>query len=228
MVDIVSPLGEYNLISYPKAKNINLYQKISTLFTGTQNNRPPSDSNVVYRGRDFNYGLQFTHLYAPNALRERIFAANLQQTLFRRDKDNDESTATTKYHSPIIGWAYDGNPIYGPYGFESITDKSVRLIESSYKLLELDEIPDRPSQAQFPRGFFIEDYEYDSTVGDLDENNGRFCVTPEFPQGVYAYFMTTEQPNSGTDLIPTFPYIIGDSYHSDVIDFNLKPTANQD
>ena len=21
-------------------------------------------------------------------------------------------------HSPIIGWAYDGNPIYGPYGYD--------------------------------------------------------------------------------------------------------------
>lgn len=228
LVDIVSPLGEYNLISYPKVKTINLYQKISSLFTGTQNNKPPSDDNVVYGGRNIDFGIQFTHLYAPNKLRERIFASNLQQTLFRRDKENDESDAITKYHSPIIGWAYDGNPIYGPYGFESITDKNVRLIKSSYKLLELDEIPNRPSQSQFPRGFFIEDYVYDSTVGDLDKNNGRFCITPEFPQGVYAYFMTAEQPNSGTDLIPTFPYIIGDSYHSDVIDFNLKPNANQD
>ena len=22
-------------------------------------------------------------------------------------------------HSPIIGWAYDGNPIYGPFGYTS-------------------------------------------------------------------------------------------------------------
>ena len=28
----------------------------------------------------------------------------------------------------------------------------------------------------------------DETV--LDENNGRFCVTPEFPNGTYAYFST--------------------------------------
>ena len=26
---------------------------------------------------------------------------------------NDDGTS----HSPILGWAFDGNPIYGPYGF---------------------------------------------------------------------------------------------------------------
>jgi hypothetical protein len=25
-------------------------------------------------------------------------------------------------HSPIIGWAYDGNPIYGPYGYKNPND----------------------------------------------------------------------------------------------------------
>ena len=27
-------------------------------------------------------------------------------------------------HSPIIGWAFDGNPIYGPYGYSDPTDQS--------------------------------------------------------------------------------------------------------
>ena len=29
---------------------------------------------------------------------------------------------TGAQHSPIIGWAYDGNPIYGPYGYDDPTD----------------------------------------------------------------------------------------------------------
>ena len=31
-------------------------------------------------------------------------------------KANDQFDKITK-HSPIIGWAYDGNPIYGPFGY---------------------------------------------------------------------------------------------------------------
>jgi hypothetical protein len=43
---------------------------------------------------------------------------------------------------------------------------------------------------------------------DLDENNGRWCVTPEFPAGTYAYFVA--MADDGT---PVYPYNIGRSYH---------------
>jgi len=43
---------------------------------------------------------------------------------------------------------------------------------------------------------------------DLDEYNGRFGVTPEFPEGVYAYFITNDEAGS-----PYFPYIIGRAFH---------------
>ena len=39
----------------------------------------------------------------------------------------------------------------------------------------------------FGAGFFVEDYIFNNS-GDLDENNGRFAKTPDFPNGVYAYF----------------------------------------
>ena len=29
----------------------------------------------------------------------------------------NDVTTSPLLHSPIIGWAYDGNPIYGPYGY---------------------------------------------------------------------------------------------------------------
>lgn len=45
---------------------------------------------------------------------------------------------------------------------------------------------------------------------DLDEYNGRFCITPEFPQGVYAYFVTIEEDGS-----PKFPYLMGRAFHGD-------------
>jgi hypothetical protein len=43
---------------------------------------------------------------------------------------------------------------------------------------------------------------------DLDEYNGRWCVTPEFPEGVYAYFVSMS-----ADGTPVFPYNIGRAYH---------------
>ena len=215
LIEIVSPIGKFKLTSYPKSRNINTYKRLSTL------DKFASDDNVVYRGRNSKFGLQFTHLYVPKKLRSLLYGSNLENNLFRKDIDNDNSNISIKYHSPIIGWAYDGNPIYGPYGFDSITNKTVRKIKSSYKLTE--NLSNRPSQTTYELGYFIEDYVYDTTIGDLDRNNGRFCVTPEFPQGVYAYFATLDENNN-----PSFPYIIGDSYHSDVIDFNLSANSTQE
>ena len=39
-------------------------------------------------------------------------------------------------HSPIIGWAYDGNPIYGPYGYSDPTDDNsgIKVLTSGYVL----------------------------------------------------------------------------------------------
>ena len=43
---------------------------------------------------------------------------------------------------------------------------------------------------------------------DLDENNGRWCVTPEFPGGTYAYFV-----NMSSNGTPVFPYNIGRAFY---------------
>ena len=114
-------------------------------------------------------------------------------------------------HSPIIGWAYDGNPIYGSYGYSDSLDKnsSIKRLVSGYNLIESN-VYNRPPS--FNLGFFVEDYKFDNS-GDLDVFNGRYCITPEFPNGVYAYFATTVQNISGI-TIGQFPYFIGDSYRS--------------
>lgn len=119
--------------------------------------------------------------------------------------------------SNIIGWAYDGNPIYGPYGYSDLENSNSvpKLLESGYTL-NPSNIIDRP---QFPAGFFVEDYEYTNS-GDLDENNGRFGKTPEFPNGVYAYFATLD-----ISSVPKFPYFIGNKYRSNTI--NENSTLNQ-
>lgn len=68
----------------------------------------------------------------------------------------------------------------------------------------------------YPRGRYMEDNAYLGDLGlvqgkdfDLDEYNGRWCVTPEFPGGVYAYFVAIN-----TNGTPVFPYNIGRSYRS--------------
>jgi hypothetical protein len=112
-------------------------------------------------------------------------------------------------HSPIIGWSYDGNPIYGPYGYSDPLDTSTarRIIESGY-VLDSTRVVDRPSG--FTPGFFVEDYAFDSS-GDLDIHNGRFCKTPDFPKGTYAYFAGISTDGLYT---PKFPYFIGDRFKS--------------
>ncbi|HEY1110622.1 MAG TPA: YHYH protein [Opitutaceae bacterium] len=69
--------------------------------------------------------------------------------------------------------------------------------------------------ATYILGHYLEDYDYLGELGktqgadfDLDLHNGRFCVTPEFPQGTYAYFLTIE-----ADGTPKFPYTLGRWYY---------------
>ena len=118
-------------------------------------------------------------------------------------------------HSPIIGWAYDGNPIYGPFGLEDPDNiqSDVERLTSSY-VISATNIVNRPPISEFPYGSLINDYVYDGS-GDLDEHNGRFTKTPDFPEGVYAYFATVDILNK-----PVFPYFIGDSYRSAAIPEN--------
>ena len=121
-------------------------------------------------------------------------------------------------HSPIVGWAYDGNPIYGPFGYGEVDNiqSGVRLIKPGYEL-KTSSVEDRPA---FTSGFFTDDYQY-TGVGDLDRHNGRFCKTPEFPNGIYAYFVGVTTSQTSNDLEPLYPYFIGESYKSEVIEENF-------
>jgi hypothetical protein len=122
-------------------------------------------------------------------------------------------------HSPIIGWAYDGNPIYGPYGHTDPNDNQslISLLESGYSDANINNVVDRPSSSDFSPGIFVEDFKFNNS-GDLDEYNGRFAKTPEFPNGVYAYHATIDS------LIyePVFPYFIGNIFKSKVLSENFS------
>ena len=117
-------------------------------------------------------------------------------------------------HSPIIGYAFDGFPIYGPYGYSSPYDagSAVERMETGYELRSITDRTTLPGGAtsspagpaiggQFPLGTYWQDYEY-TAVGDLDEFNGRWCVTPEYPDTIYAYFITMDassEPESASE-----------------------------
>lgn len=119
-------------------------------------------------------------------------------------------------HSKVIGWANDGNPIYGPYGFDDPNDNNstTRRIKTGYTE-SASNIKNRPSLDVFELGYFIEDYVFDDS-GDLDIHNGRYTKTPEFPNGVYAYFVGVSTNATTGKLDPEFPYFIGDTYRSQV------------
>lgn len=125
---------------------------------------------------------------------------------------------TPGVHSPILGYAFDGNPIYGPYGYEIPTDPNsdVRIIRSSYRIRDEQRVNET-----IPDGTFIEDFVYQQGLGDLDQYNGRFCVTPEYPGGIYAYFVTVDPNDEET---PQYPYIIGPRYYNEP----LLPNTNFD
>ena len=198
-----------------------------------------SDDGFITRGVNSAYGLQYAHLYAPRPLRESINPSDQVGNVIYRKNDIVKVNGIeveSSNHSPIIGWAYDGNPIYGPYGFSNSDGGVVTQMKSGYIEDSLSKVQ-RPPITIFPGGSFVEDYTYKKIVDQsvLDKNNGRFCITPEFPTGTYAYFATIDDSLaqgqgsvfSGYKL-PVFPYLIGESYHSKPESFNFTPDSNQD
>ncbi len=156
-----------------------------------------------------------------------------------------ESTAPVTAHSPILAWAADGLPVYGPYGYSSPLDPTsgVRRMVSGFVLrdgsngttaitvrqalpLWAQRIQSKTTLtaaqygpaigATFLLGHYIEDFDYlgdisGKTLGvdfDLNEQNVRYCKTPEYPNGTWAYF--TPINANGT---PQFPYTTGRQYY---------------
>ena len=196
-------------------------------------NVTPSDS-FVSQSTD-GETLQISHLYVPRELRESLNSLNGDgsQNYGRKDLEKRRNLEKTNYkHSPIVGWAYDGNPIYGPYGFDNGKNGKIAQMESGYKLINIKYASvHRPSSALYPGGFFIEDFTF-TNRGDLDVHNGRFCVTPDYPNGTYAYFTTLNQKVSSKGFFknfkaPKFPYVIGNSFKFNPNQFNLKISSNQ-
>ncbi|MCX6368337.1 MAG: YHYH protein [Armatimonadetes bacterium] len=95
----------------------------------------------------------------------------------------------------LVGWAADGYPIYGNYGYSSAASAKspLKKLKASYKLKSGNrESGDGPGGAY--DGSFESDFEFTKGSGDLDPWNGRYGVTPEFPKGTYYYVLTDSYP----------------------------------
>ncbi|MFT7470278.1 MAG: hypothetical protein ACI8XU_000166 [Kiritimatiellia bacterium] len=124
-----------------------------------------------------------------------------QLTMFGTDANNAHPQPDGTYHyhgnpkalfdqnamsqSPVIGFAADGFPIFGSY----IDDNGqIRAVTSSFQLLS----GSRPSSTDDPGGTydgtFVDDHEYVSGSGDLDECNGMMR------DGSYGYYVTNAYP----------------------------------
>ena len=124
-------------------------------------------------------------------------------------------------HSPLLGFAYDGFPIYGAYAYKNLdgTGGIVRM-KSGYSKRNITErtvhadgtdVADGPVvSTTYPVGYFREDYAFiaGGEPDYLDEHNGRFCVTPEYPNGIYCYFATVDE-----NWNSTYPYVVGPTFY---------------
>ena len=97
---------------------------------------------------------------------------------------------STDAHSPLIGWAADGFPIYAITGD---LGNGIQRVRASYRLKSAARPGgDEPDGAH--DGAFVQDWQYVAGSGDLDECNGAVTRSAEFPDGSYAYFITEDYP----------------------------------
>ena len=104
-------------------------------------------------------------------------------------------------HSKIYGWAYDGFPIYGPYGYEDGNDigSDVMKVTGGYACSVNGSPCIDDSEKATP-----DNWTFDSANGLLDECNGRWTKTPEFPNGMYVYVLNIQ--DNGKPDFPGVPY----------------------
>ena len=78
------------------------------------------DDVFISKPVNSDYGLQCSYAYAPRNLRKISYASASDGTILYGKKDLkllNGVESDNDSHSPILGYAYDGHPIYGPFGF---------------------------------------------------------------------------------------------------------------
>ena len=204
IVDIIPVGSDATAIPSLKEWNFNRFEKY-------KNNL---DDQYGYLFENYNRLLEYGYGHVGNPKALRVF---LNDNL-----SNSGVAPQVLTHSPILGFAYDGNPIYGPYGYEDGLDSSSQIVRMTSSYVLNANRQGGPEVSRYPLGSFVNDYVYRHNSGSLDKNNGRFCVTPDYPNGVYAYFLTIDASQK-----PVFPYFIGENFYSLPVDSNYNSNINQ-
>ena len=129
------------------------------------------------------------------------------------------SIGTTSYLYELgVTYTLDGSTVtYAAYiaGFNAATQRRIQIVvpatapDALYIFgYQTSGLGLRTVQSGYILGDLVQDYIHDSSVGTLDEFNGKFAVTPDYPNGTYAYFMTED--SSGN---PVYPYVIGRKFY---------------
>ena len=179
------------------------------------------DEGIIIPSDVDEFGLQFINYYPSKKLRK-----NLKNFIDEKGKEEPPTTTTNPYQ--ILGWAYDGNPIFGPYGKINGT---ITQIKSSYKQTskpEIDGLINSNIRPNFDSGFFLQDFVYNKATsgGHLDEYNGMFISNSDFPNINYGYFLTLDDSNGVKK--PQYPYLIGSEFKDLPIEENFEPSFNQE
>lgn len=103
--------------------------------------------------------------------------------------DEIDALVASGGHSPLIGFALDGWPVYGPVGWKD-TNRVSKLLKSSYT----------GANDSYGNPLYV------ASSGDLDECNGLVSPTPEYPEGIYHYVMSLEANTNGTVVREISPY----------------------
>ena len=186
---------------------LHIYLKKTSDTTITGYNTPQLNSNFTYSGMLLNIT---TNDNTKNEIKLFI------EALLNSFNDTTIDSNNEFGHSPILGWSFDGYPIYGKIGYTSDSDTTLKLLKSSYT-----------------------DYKYVKDSGELDICNGIFRRTPEFPNGIYHYVCTLETLTDTTidvtnstgetssKSLYAYPYIIG-AYRGvpDLTNFALVSTIS--
>lgn len=178
------------------------------------------DEGIIIPSDVDEFGLQFINYYPSKKLRK-----NLKNSIDKDGKEILPPPTTNPYQ--ILGWAYDGNPIFGPYG--KGTKGEIKRLKSSYKQIddsEKNRLINSNIRPNFNIGFFIQDFSYDKAKsgGDLDEYNGMFINNSDFPNINYGYFFSLD----GEGGKPEYPYVIGSNFKDLPIEENFEPSFNQE
>ncbi len=203
--------------TFPNSGNPNAIKAVSFTFNNTLNPAVVSSTGtaVDHVLGYANNGVKFDPSTAEsyqNAGVWKIEALNQTYFAFGVDSSNAHVQPNGAYHyhgmpegyvtrlnkgtgMALVGFAVDGFPIYARYGYNTATNAAsgAKVMVSSYRM-KTTPSSGRPSTSTVPMGTFTQDYEYVAGLGDLDECNGRTGVTPEFPSGIYHYYITDSYP----------------------------------